>query len=241
MDLPAQATLGSLAWTTHRQPPLTLFGIREHRPRLKCWLQVVVRGGGDGFARRLPKLGTRFAFEPLLCKRPPQPSLRSQNQRCTVRESRNFPTCTNSSRPTTMTSKLSGRTASKKRMGIGEGSSTTWYYATLTVGSQKEASLGSFAKIAGVNSYFASLAKPGIFARHATPREPRHSQLFFKRSFWKTSAMRFGVFPFPKCSARTSSSTASSSLNSPARQAERQQVSSRRASPRQDQSPRTRI
>ncbi len=49
----------------HRQPPLTLFGIRERPPRLKCWLQVVVRGGVDAVPRRLPKLGTRFAFEPL--------------------------------------------------------------------------------------------------------------------------------------------------------------------------------
>ncbi len=117
---------------THRQPPLTLFGIRERRPSLKCWLQVVVPGGVDGFPPLLRKLGTPFAFEPLLCKRPQQPSLRSQNQRCTVRESRNFPACTIFSRPTTMTSRLRGRIASKKRMGIGADSSTTWCYATLT-------------------------------------------------------------------------------------------------------------
>ena len=67
-----------------------------------------------------------------------------------------------------MPSRLSGRTASKKRTGIGAGSSTTWCYATLTAGFHKEASPGSFAKIAGVNSYFASRAKPGIFVRHAT-------------------------------------------------------------------------
>ena len=118
--------------------PGELFGIRERPPRLKCWLQVVVRGGVDAVPRRLAKLGTRFAFEPLLCKRPQKPSLRSQNRRCTVRESRNFPTCTNSSRPTTMTSRLTGRTASKKRMGMGAGSSTTWCYGILTAGFQKE-------------------------------------------------------------------------------------------------------
>ena len=172
------------------------------RPRPKCPLQVVVRGGVDGFPRRLPKLGTRFAFEPLLCKRPQEPFLRSQNQRrCTVRESHNFPTCTNSSRPTTMTSRLSGRTVSKKLMGIGVGSSTTWCYAILTAEFQKEVSPDSFAKIAGVNSYFAFPVKPGIFVRHVMPREPRPLQLFCKRSFWKTSAMPFGVFPFLKCSA----------------------------------------
>ena len=115
-----------------------------------------------------------------------------------------------------MTSRLSGRTASKKRMGMGAGSSTTWCYATLTAGFHKEVSPGSFARIAGVNSYFASRAKPGVFVRHATPKEPRSSQLFFKRSFCKTSAMPSGVFPFPKCSAPTFSSTESSSPSSPA-------------------------
>ena len=151
---------------THRQPPLTLFGIRERRPRLKCWLQVVVRGGVDGFPRLLPKLGpslARASPSNLSCKRPPQPSFRSQNRRCTVRESRNFTTCTNSSKPTTMTSKLSGRTASKELMGMGAVSSTTWCYGTLTAGFQKEVSPGSFARIAGVNSYFASPVKPGAF------------------------------------------------------------------------------
>ncbi len=78
-------------------------------------------GAYPSLAQAWPKLGTRFAFEPLLCKRPQKPSLRDQNQRCTVRESRNFPTCTNSSRPATMTSRLSGRTASKKRTGYWRG------------------------------------------------------------------------------------------------------------------------
>ena len=67
-----------------------------------------------------------------------------------------------------MTSKLSGRTASKTRMGIGAGSLTTWCYATLTAGFQKEVSPGSFARIAAVNSYFASPVKPGVFVPHAT-------------------------------------------------------------------------
>ena len=85
-----------------------------------------------------------------------------------------------------MTSKLSGRTASKKRMGIGAGSSTTWCYATLTAGFHKEVSPGSFAKIAGVNSYFASRAKPGIFVRHATcPAE----------ALAKADAKRAAAFP----------------------------------------------
>ena len=127
------------AWTTHQQPPLTLFGIRERRPSLQCWLQVVVRAGVDGFPPLLPKLGTPFAFEPLLCKRPLQPSLQSQNQRCTVRRSHNFLICTSSSTPTTMTSRLSGRTDSKKRMGIGADSSTTWLSFIIINSPEREA------------------------------------------------------------------------------------------------------
>ena len=189
---------------THRQPPLTLFGIRERRPSLVCWLQVVVRGGVDGFPPLLRKLGTPFAFEPLLCKRPQQPSLRSQNQRCTVRESRNFPTCTNSSRPTTMTSRLSGRTDSKKLMAIGAGSSTTWCYATLTAGFQKESEF-----LLCFSCKARSLC-PSCDAKRAAA-----FAAFLQEELLEDVGHAVWTFSIPKCSAPTSSSTASFSPSSP--------------------------
>jgi len=91
-----------------------------------------------------------------------------------------LPTCTHSSRPTSTSSRLSGKTASRKRTATGEASSTTWSRVTWTAGLQKEASPGSFARIAGVNSYFASHAKPEVSVRHVMPREPPPSLPFSK-------------------------------------------------------------
>src|SRR3972149_4837071 len=129
--------------------------------------------------------------------------------RSTVRGIRARALFTNSSRPTTSTSRLSGKSDSSTATGSGEGLPMPPWHGTWIVGFSNQALPASPAL--GVEPSFSSrlVASAGGYVHRVEPNVPRFSPSCSSTEFWRTCLMLHGCSRFPKCSGPTFSTIVS--------------------------------